>query len=322
MNSAGAITIPVRVHAITYEAVGILSFEFRPLAGGDLPAFTAGAHFDVLMPGGAQRSYSLINPPTETGRYVIAVNRDPESRGGSSFLCEKVRPGDVLEITPPSNSFALVEAAERSVFIAGGIGITPLWCMIQHLEVLGRPWRLYYAARTRAKTAFLTYLERLEAVDPGRVVLTFDHEPGYAMLDLTEVIAEQPPGTHFYCCGPVGMLKAFEAAAEDRDPDQIHVEYFSASQPVAAGGFEVVLARSGAAIWIPPDKTILEMLLAAGHIVPHSCTEGVCGTCETIVLEGLPDHRDNVLSKRERASNKKIMICRSGCLGQRLVLDL
>jgi ferredoxin-NADP reductase len=313
----------VRVHGVRYEAEDARSFELRALDGGELPPFTAGAHLDIEIPEGLQRSYSLTNPQAERDRYVITINRDVASRGGSRYMCETVRPGDVLQITAPTNSFPLDEGPRLTVLIGGGIGITPLWCMIQRLEQLEKPWRLYYAVRTRAKAAFLTELERLERRVSGRLTLNFDHEPGGRMLDIAAIVQAQPPGAHLYCCGPTGMLKAFETATHSRPYDTIHLEYFANDiAPAQQGGFEVVLARSGKTITIAPGRTILEAVLALGMNVPRSCTQGVCGTCETAVIEGIPDHRDTVLSARERASNKKMMICCSGCLSERLVLDL
>jgi tetrachlorobenzoquinone reductase len=312
----------VRVCAVRYEADGVLSFELRALDETPLPDFTAGAHIDVNLPTGMTRSYSLINPQGEYDKYMIAVNRDPQSRGGSQYLCERVRPGDVLEISPPTNNFALFEAAPLSVLIAGGIGVTPIWCMTQRLESLRRPWRLYFAARTRDRAPFVRDMMRLEQEVPGRIEITFDHAPGYRMLDLATIVSRRPTGTHFYCCGPTSMLKAFEDATRSLPPKFVHVQYFSSDVPKAQGGFDVILARAKKTIRVRPDQTILAALLENGVEVPRSCTEGVCGTCETVVLEGIPDHRDKVLSQRERDSNRKMMICCSGSIGDRLVLDI
>lgn len=314
--------LPVRVHSVTYEAEDVRSFELRSPAGGDLPRYTAGAHLDVLLPGGIERSYSLLDPGLEPRRYRIGVQRSATSRGGSAFMFEGLKVGDIIQVTAPSNSFELFEEAPLSVLIAGGIGITPLWCMVQRLEQLGRRWQLYYATRTRERGAFLEPLRQLESRSPGRLVTVFDQEPGASMLDLRAIVASHGPHAHFYCCGPAGMLSAFEAATAAVPASQVHVEYFSAMQAPARGGFEVVLSRSGTTLFVPDDSTILQTLLARGLEVPRSCMSGVCGTCETAVLEGEPDHRDQVLSDRERASNKKMMICCSGSLGPRLVLDL
>jgi ferredoxin-NADP reductase len=318
----GQVVLDVRVHAISVEADGIFSFELRSCDGAALPAFTAGAHVNVMMPGGIERSYSLIGAPHEEHRYVIAVARDPASRGGSAFMCDTLRPGDRITVSHPTNTFPLVETGAHSVLIAGGIGITPIWSMVRRLEHLQRSWLLFYAARTQAKAALLGDIRELMRAYPDRVVVTFDQEPGQTMLDIAGIVSAQPAPTHFYCCGPSGMLGAFEAATADRDRAFVHIERFAADEAPARGGFEVVLAKTGKTIFVPAHQTILEALLAAGLITPRSCMQGVCGTCETFVLEGVPDHRDAVLSKRERASNTKMMICCSGCVGERLVLDL
>lgn len=318
--------LTLRVHSITYEASDVRSFELRDPEGASLPAFTAGAHLDLRLPGGLERSYSLIDPGTgdrDLCRYRFAVQRAVESRGGSAHLFEQVSVGDLVEVLPPSNNFELVEAAPLSVFIAGGIGVTPLWSMVQRLEQLGGQWRLYYVCRTRKRAAFFDSLLALERIESGRVFVRFDDGAESAQLDIAATIAAQPAGVHFYCCGPSGLLKAFEAATQHLPPTQVHLEYFAAAQAPAAGGFEVVMNRSGATIAVPADKTILETLLACGYSdLPRSCMSGVCGTCETAVLEGQPDHRDEVLSDSEKASNRKMMICCSGSLGPRLVLDL
>lgn len=314
--------LTLRVHSITYEASDVRSFELRDPAGAPLPAFTAGAHLDVRLPGGIERSYSLIDPSAQH-RYRFAVQRAAESRGGSAYLFDKLAVGDAIEIVPPSNNFALVEDAPLSVFIAGGIGITPLWGMIQRLEQIGRDWRLHYVCRTRSRAAFLEPLLVLEHAHPGRVFVLFDDGAAAAQLDIAATVAAQSAGTHLYCCGPAGLLQAFENATQHLPAAQVHLEYFGAAQAPAAGGFEVVLSRSGTTVAVPAEKTILETLLACGYgDLPRSCMSGVCGTCETAVLEGVPDHRDQVLSDGERASNRKMMICCSGSLTPRLVLDL
>jgi ferredoxin-NADP reductase len=314
--------IDVRVHAIGAEAEGIFSFDLRPVGGSDLPPFSAGSHINLFLRNALERSYSLINPTHETHRYMIAVAKAPQSTGGSEYMCEAVMVGDMLRIAEPRNNFALDETAKSSVLFAGGIGITPIWSAVQRLEEIGKPWKLFYAARTRQRMAFLSKLLELQANYPDRLYLTFDQEPGYSMLDLPLIIKSQVSGTHFYCCGPAGMLRAFEAAAADLDPAIVHIERFSSAMPPAKGGFEICLAKSGRSFFVPPDKTILEVLLSEGLQINRSCMQGVCGTCETYVLEGLPDHRDSVLSKRERDSNKVMMICCSGARSDKLVLDL
>lgn len=322
MNGESSL-IRVRVHVATWEAEGVHSYELRDPAGGALPPFDAGAHIDLHLPNGMVRSYSLINPQDERHRYVIAVQKDRVSRGGSTWLHDTLRVGDMIAISAPRNNFPLAEDAAPSLFIAGGIGITPLWCMIQRLVALGRPFALYYCVRTRREAAFCAALEALSDRPGAKIVFNFDGEPGGTMLDIASVIAAAPSDAHLYCCGPLPMLDAFEAATESAPRARVHVEYFTAKEaPAAEGGFTVVLAKTGRSFVIAPGKTILETLLDAGLDVASSCLEGVCGTCETKVLEGVPDHRDVVLTDAEREANKTMMICCSGSKTARLVLDL
>jgi vanillate O-demethylase ferredoxin subunit len=316
--------LQVRVKSISWEAEGILAFDLRPEPPlRILPAFTAGAHIDLHLPNGLIRSYSLLNAPHEPHRYVIGVNRDAQSRGGSRYLHETLRPGDVLTISPPRNNFPLDDSASLAVLVAGGIGITPILGMIHRLRKLGRPWRLHYAARTRKQAAFVETLEAM-GMEPGSEVhLTFDREAGADRLDVAAIAASLPEGAHIYCCGPVPMLEAFEQATASLAPERVHREYFAAREAAAtAGGFTVELARSGRSVEIQPGKTILECLIAEGVEPMYSCQEGVCGTCEVRVLDGEPDHRDLVLNAAERAANNRMMVCCSGARSRRLVLDL
>lgn len=312
--------LQVLVKRIGYEAERINSYELIAGAGGELAPFTAGSHIDLHLPNGMIRSYSLVNDPRERHRYVIAVNKDSASRGGSSLVHDTVRAGDILTISTPRNNFALREDAEHSILIAGGIGITPLLSMIRRLEALGRRWDLHYAARTRAAAAFLDELR--PDVHPNMHV-DFDDERSGRAFDLPAIVKHAPAHAHLYCCGPAPMLAAFEAAAADRPADHVHVEYFQAREaPVAEGGFDVRLARSNRTIAVETGKTILDALLAAGVAVNYACAEGVCGTCETRVLEGIPDHRDQFLSREEQAAHRSVMICCSGAKSRTLVLDL
>jgi vanillate O-demethylase ferredoxin subunit len=314
--------LEVFVRSVTWEAPDIHSWELRPPSGSDLPPFTAGAHVDLELPNGMLRSYSLVNPQSERHRYVIAAQKDRSSRGGSRCLHEQVRTGDRLRISAPRNNFPLAEDARHSVLIAGGIGITPILNMAGRLAAIGRPWELHYCARTRAAAAFLEPIAALQS-EHGKVHLNFDAEPGGKVLDLAAVVAAADAGAHLYCCGPLPMLAAFEAAAATRPPAQVHVEYFTAKDaPAKGGGFTVVLAKSGIELAVAEGKTILDTVLDAGIAATYSCMEGVCGTCETRVIEGTPEHRDLVLTRAEQASNRTMMICCSGCRTDRLVLDL
>jgi tetrachlorobenzoquinone reductase len=312
------VTFSLRIKSARWEAPNIISYELLPLQGGELPPFTAGAHIDLTLPNGLVRSYSLLNPQSERNRYVIAVQKDQASRGGSKWVYENLRVGDVLTVNGPRNNFLLDETPERSIFIAGGIGITPILSMIDRLSAIGRDWELVYCSRTRSATPFLESLEK-----EARVRFNFDEEPGGKMLDIAALVKAAPANCHLYCCGPIPMLNAFELATKDLARERVHVEYFTAKDPPAVeGGFKVVLAKSGREVAIPPGKTILDTLNDMGLEIPHSCTEGICGTCETKVLEGVPDHRDVILTETERASNKTMMICCSGSKSRKLVLDL
>ncbi|MPZ39282.1 MAG: 2Fe-2S iron-sulfur cluster binding domain-containing protein [Rhizobiales bacterium] len=309
----------VRVITETWETPLITSYDLRLIDGGQLPAFTAGAHIDLMLPNELIRSYSLTNPQSERHRYVIAVQKDRASRGGSKWVHEALHPGNVLVIDGPRNNFVLNETVEKSILIAGGIGITPLLCMADRLSTLKRNWELIYCSRRRVDMAFIEILARFGE----RVRFNFDEEPGGKMLDIAAIVRAATANAHFYCCGPLPMLAAFEAATAELPRERIHVEYFSAKQqPAVAGGFKVVLAKSGREFTVPPSKSILDTLLDAGLDIPYSCKEGVCGSCETKVLEGAPDHRDLILTPEERDAGKTMMICCSGSKREKLVLDL
>jgi len=313
----------VRVKRISYEAETINAYELTAPGGGELEPFTAGSHIDLHLPNGMIRSYSLLNDPRERSRYVVAVNKDIAGRGGSRFIHETIRVGDIVPISQPKNNFALRENAAHSVLIAGGIGITPLLSMIRRLDALAASWELVYAARTRSAAAFLDDLSALRATSGAKLQLHFDQENSGRCLDLAAVVKSAPANADLYCCGPLPMLESFEAATADRPADRVHVEYFKPKeQPAADGGFDVKLARTGRTIPVPAGETILDALLKAGIAVSYACMEGVCGTCETRIVEGLPDHRDAFLSKDEQAAGTTMMICCSGSKSPTLILDL
>ncbi len=316
-------SLDVRVHSITASADGIHLFDLRPV-GAPLPPFDAGAHVDLHLPNGIVRSYSLLNDPAERHRYVLGIHRDPASRGGSAWLHDTLRVADRLTIAAPRNHFPLDESAAHSVLIGGGIGVTPLWCMVQRLERLGLPWTLHYSARNRASAALVDELEAFaEQSRIGHLRLNFGREPGGRRMDLGAIVRDAMDGSHFYCCGPIPMLDAFQQACGGVPEERVHFEYFAPKEDmaIAHGGFSVVLARSNKRILVAKDQTILDALRAEGVTVPSSCEQGICGACETAVLEGVPDHRDLVLSPKERASNKVMMICCSGAKSPSLVLD-
>ena len=310
--------IDVRVSATRYAARDTNIYEFAPLDGKPLPPYEPGAHIDLHLPNGLIRQYSLIRPEPDPSSYAVTVKRDPASRGGSRCVHDELRVGRTLKISAPRNNFPLVENASHVVLLAGGIGITPIWCMVQRLHKLGRSWKLYYACRSRADTAFLQPLEAM-----GHTHFHFDDENGDRVLDIKPIITEAPREAHLYCCGPTPMLKAFEAATADWPRAHIHVEYFTPKQEAdRKGGFVVELARSGQEFVIPEGKTILQVLLDAGVDVDYSCELGICGACEQRVISGTPEHRDAILTEEEQASNTKVMICCAGCKSERLVLDL
>jgi len=317
------ILVDVLIYSVTAEARGIHSFDLRPVDGGLLPAFTAGSHIDLHLPNGLVRSYSLVNAPSQRHRYVVAVSRDVKSSGGSRYLFETPLVGKTIRIGLPRNNFALIEGASEAVLVAGGIGITPLYCMIQRMEEIGANWRLHYGARDRDSAAFRVELEKLESAQPGRVHFNFDLEEGH-MLDIAAAVADAPAGAHLYCCGPIPMLEAFKAACAARPSEDVHLEYFAAPKVAAPTGcaFTVTVASSGQTYEIPQGRTILEVLIEQGIYATSSCRAGVCGACEVAVLEGEPDHKDYVLSDAERASNKKMMICVSGSKSANLLLEL
>ncbi len=315
-------SLTVRIAAVGDVAHNIRSFELRAPDGGPLPPFVAGAHIDVDLPGGMMRQYSLLNAPHERDRYVIAVAREAASRGGSIYMHDRLGLGDTLAISAPRSHFLLDETGSYSVLVAGGIGITPIWCMAQRLTAIGARWEMHYAARTRGAAALLEEIELAVAEGSGRLATYFNLD-GDPLMDLAGIVASAPDGAHFYCCGPLGLLDAYKLACAGVPADRVHFEQFTAAAPAALdGGFTIELARSGRAIEVAAGESILDALKAAGMRAAYSCREGVCGSCETAVLAGTPDHRDAILTDAERAEGKTMMICCSGSLSAKLVLDM
>jgi tetrachlorobenzoquinone reductase len=321
-GTARAGLIDVRLDAIETVARDTNLYTFRRPDGGRLPPYKAGAHIDIHLPNGLMRQFSLVNPDPDPESYVVGIKLDAASRGGSRYIFDELRVGHTLKISAPRNNFPLAENAEQVVLFAGGIGITPIWCMAQELAAQKRPWKLYYSCRSRADMAFLSALENLPAES---VQLHFDDEAAGKFLDLTGIVNAAPPSAHFYCCGPNPMLAAFEAAAASRPRAQVHVEYFTPKAEIESntlGGFWVELARSGEEYFIPEGRKVLEVLFDAGVDVDYSCELGICGECVARVISGIPVHHDSVLSEEEQATNEKVMICCCGCKSERLVLDM
>ncbi|WP_026035187.1 PDR/VanB family oxidoreductase [Cupriavidus sp. BIS7] len=313
-------SLTMRVQAMRYEARGVVSIELQDPSGAQLPEFGPGAHIDLHLANGLVRSYSLCGAPEVRDRYTVGVLLDRNSRGGSRFVHEQLRVGTTLTVAAPRNHFVLDEGAAHTVLVAGGIGVTPIVCMARRLAERGRSFTMLYCARSRAEAAFV---EQLSAYGDA-VRFHFDDEAG-APPDLKAMLAGQDAATHFYCCGPGPMLNAFESACEAHGYPNVHIERFAAdpaTEAVQEGEYSVTLQRSGKNVLVPSGKSLLDAILEAGVQVEYSCREGVCGSCETAVVEGCPDHRDSVLSNSERASNKTMMVCVSGCKGPRLVLDI
>lgn len=314
---------PARLVSVRYEAVDILSFLLQPL-DDQLPGSVGpGSHVDVHLPNGMMRSYSISNGPDLAEGYRLTVARDAASRGGSVFMHDSLRVGQILQISKPRNNFELAEDAPMSVFFAGGIGVTPFLPMVARLNEIGKPWRLHYCVRTRDRTALLKELQDLAAAGRGELCPNYDEDPA-GMLDLGKTLAEISEDAHVYCCGPTPMLTAFRerAAALGIADSRVHFEYFSSEvENATEGGFTIVLHKSGDEIAVEPGQTILDALIRHGIDVPYSCEEGICGACETRVIEGIPDHRDMILSEAEREEGKTMMVCCSGSKSPRLVLD-
>lgn len=312
------------VYQIRHEANGILSIELRPASDDvSFPVFEAGAHIDLHLGNGLTRSYSLLNPVTDRQRYVVAVLNDRNSRGGSRYVHEQLRVGSTLSISAPRNNFRLEEAAERSVLVAGGIGVTPMLCMLRRLVQLGRPVDFIYCARSRQEAAFIDEVDRLAKQGGAQLRYHFDVEQGKAP-NLDRLLGGYAEGTHFYCCGPAPMLDSFEKACAEEGYEHVHVERFSAV-PAEGGrqeGYVVELRRTGKVVEVAAGVSLLDALLTAGLRPEYSCKEGVCGACETRVLSGDVEHRDSILTKQERTANRSMMICVSGCRKGPLVLDL
>jgi len=310
--------IAVRLVRISFATDTVSVFEFVGADGGELPAASAGSHITLQLPGIGERSYSLL-PSAGTGRYIIAVLRDDTGRGGSRYIHNQLRVGQLLPITPPRNHFPLTEDAVDSLFFAGGIGVTPLLTMADRLSCLGRPFAFHYASRSRGSAAFLDDIAALT-----QPTLHFDDEAGHA-FDFGPALAGAAPAAHLYCCGPVPMMDAFIAAARARGfaEPQIHVEYFRPKdEAVTDGGFTVELARSKRSVLVAPGQTILAALRSIGISVITSCEQGICGACEARVICGIPEHRDSVLSETERRRNDAMMLCCSGAKSPVLVIDL
>ena len=307
----------VRVHRTTWLATGVIQIELRDPSGAELPAWEPGAHLSLHLPNGLVRQYSLCGDPADRHCWTVAVLREEASRGGSTWVHDRLTAGSLVDVDGPWNNFPL-EAADRHLLIAGGIGVTPVLPMVRSLARRESDWQMLYCGRSRAGMAFLEELE-----STGRVRVHADDERG-GPPDLAAELGGLDPGTLVYCCGPEPLIQAVEAALPDRSA--LRVERFRAPEQPARStedsGFDVVCAGSGARVRVGPAVSILDALGEAGFDVPSSCHEGVCGTCETKVLAGEPEHRDFVLSEAEKECADTMFLCVSRCRSAELVLDL
>lgn len=316
--------LSVKVVRKEHAAAGVYVFELVSVSGELLPEFTAGSHIDVHVSDAICRQYSLCNDPAERHRYVIGVLNEPQSRGGSKAMHERIQEGDILEIGQPRNLFALEAPAQRAMLFGGGIGITPILCMAEHLCSIQTDFHMHYSGRSLERMAFVDHIVggRLAPF----VSIHADDGTPEQRLDIAQALSRATKDTHLYVCGPAGFIVAVtgEAKRAGWPSTHIHVEHFTA-EPVSHegdAGFEVKLARSGISVRVAADETVVEALARDGIAIDTSCEQGICGTCLTGVLEGHPDHRDMYLSESERLAGNVFLPCCSRSHSAILVLDL
>jgi vanillate monooxygenase ferredoxin subunit len=316
--------LSVSITARRQEASGIVSLELSDPDGRELPAFTAGAHIDVHIAPGVTRQYSLFNAPAERHRYCIAVLNQPQGRGGSRLLHETLHEGDTVSVGLPRNAFALAESPAHAVLVAGGIGITPMMAMAQTLDAQGHSFELHYCARTRECAAFVEQLA--QASFGARVSFHFDDGPRHEAFDARALSSgPRAEGEHLYVCGPGGFMDHVLAAARPAWPEHtIHLERFAPKALPASTdqAFQVVLARRGMTLDVPPNRSILRVLHEHGVDVPASCEQGVCGTCIVGLIDGEADHRDSFLTDAEHREGRQLAVCCSRSRSAALTLDL
>jgi len=311
----------VEVRSIQRESSSVVSLRLEHPLGEDLPEWKPGSHVDVLLPNGILRQYSLCSDLADRTSWRLGVLRETEGRGGSAYVHDELKPGTKIQLRGPRNNFGL-EPAASYVFIAGGIGITPVLPMVREAAERGVPWRLVYLGRSRESMAFL---EEIQALG-GNVDIHADDESG--LYPLAELLGGLDESTHVYACGPGPLLNVLQSIAEEwEDSARFHFERFTAggdpsALPKRGDSPFVVELTDGTEILVGQDETILQALENAGINQPNSCREGICGTCETHVLGGEIDHRDSLLSDEEREAQDTMMICISRCKGNRLHLDI
>jgi len=315
--------LQLRVGKIEQLTDDIKSFELHPVNGAMLPTFSAGSHIDIYTADDQRRSYSLVNAPSDTGRYVISALHEPDGRGGSHWLHTALSEGDNLRVVPPENQFPLVENASEHLFIAGGIGIAPILSMGRHLKEQNAPATLHYCTKSPELTAF--HAETASAFD-GQVTYHHDNGDPSKGINLAETLKNHADGTHLYICGPRGLIDAAREAASHWPEGTVHFELFAGADDVSEEGdetFSIVLAKSDMTLEVPPGKSILEVIEDAGVDVDSACHSGICATCQTGLLGGEADHRDEVLSPSEKEEQSTMMICVSRAKpGEKLILDI
>ncbi len=304
------------------QATGIVVLDLVSPIGAALPGFEAGAHLDLHVAPGLVRQYSLCGSTTDRGRYRLGILREAASRGGSAAIHDGFQEGQRVTVSRPRNNFRLDAGAARSVLVGGGIGVTPLLAMADHLDRAGRAFEMHYCARERGRAAFLREL----AAAPYRdcVRQHFDDEAEAQRFVPARDLPPPATGTHLYVCGPAGFMAWVieEAARMGHAEARIHREYFAAAPALAGEAFELVLAASGRSVRVPPDGSIVAALAGIGVTIATSCEQGVCGTCLCTVLDGIPDHRDVYLTEEEKAANDQMLVCCSRSRTPRLVIDL
>ena len=310
--------LQLRITQISLEAQDVVALTLRDASGQALPAWQAGAHLELQLPSGKLRHYSMCGDLHDRFSYRVAVLKDEQGRGGSAEIHRDLRVGQILPASEPRNLFPLVPA-KRYLFVAGGIGITPMLPMIQSVDGHS-PWQLFYAGRSASKMAFTEHLAKW----PWQVSLWADDAQG--IPDLNALLDQQSADTAVYCCGPSGLIKALEAACKARNLS-FTCEHFGASEPIPkpaadAGSFEVVLKRSGKSVTVSPEQTILGEVKKIIPGITYSCEAGFCGACETRIVEGEAEHLDSLLDEADKAANRSMMICVSRARCSRLVLDL
>jgi ferredoxin-NADP reductase len=299
-------------------ADGVVVLTLADAGGAELPPWQPGAHIDITVADGGERQYSLCGDPNDRSVYRVGVLNEPAGRGGSAWVHDTLTVGSTVSGRGPRNHFPLDESA-RYVFVAGGIGITPILPMIGAAEKSGAEWTLVYGGRSTQSMAFLDEISEFGSR------ATIWPQDTHGLIDLPGLLSEPSEDTLVYCCGPEPLLQAVEKMCSPWPSGALHIERFSPKEvgaPVRSDSFEVVLADTGVTVTVPPDRSILEVVEEAGVNVLSSCQEGTCGTCETGVVEGEPDHRDSVLTPQEQAENTCMMICVSRSVSPRLVLEL